>query len=131
MFKQILLIVTLFLISCSSDDTIDLELEQSFYENNMYEDYELFARANDFILNKQFDLALIELDKVEILFPSSTYANKGMLVNAYIHFLKKDYEKTRAIAENYKRYYPGSKNIDYANYLDAMTYYVLIKKTKL
>ena len=50
-----------------------------------------------------------------------------MLVKAYINFLNKDYEKTRAIAEMYKKYYPGSKDIVYANYLDAMTYYVLIK----
>ena len=28
----------------------------------------------------------------------------------------------------YKKYYPGSKDIVYANYLDAMTYYVLMKK---
>ena len=44
-------------------------------------------------------------------------------------FLKKDYEKTRALAEMYKNYYPGSKDIVYANYLEAMTYYVLIKKS--
>ena len=52
-----------------------------------------------------------------------------MLVKAYIHFLKKDYEKTRAIADMYKNYYPGSENIVYANYLEAMTYYVLMKKS--
>ena len=28
----------------------------------------------------------------------------------------------------HKQYYPGSKDIVYANYLDAMTYYVLMKK---
>ena len=45
-----------------------------------------------------YDLALIELDKIEVLFPSSEYANKSILVKAYIHFLKKDYEKTRALS---------------------------------
>lgn len=128
MYKLILSILVLFLISCSSNDTIEYDLEQSLYENNNYKDYELFDRANDFIASEQFDLALIELDKIEVLYPSSPYANKGMLVNAYIHFLKKDYEKTRALVENYKKYYPGGNNIAYANYLEAMTYYVLIKK---
>ena len=52
-----------------------------------------------------------------------------MLLNAYINFLLKDYEKTRAISENYKKYYPGSTDIIYANYLEAMTYFVLIKKS--
>ena len=40
--------------------------------------------------------------------------------------VKKDYERTRAISESYKQYYPGSKDITYANYLEAMTYYILI-----
>ena len=125
---MILYIIALFLVSCSSDDTTNLELEQNIYENNDLQDHELFEKANNFISNKQYNLALIELDKIEVLFPSSKYANKGMLVSAYIQFLKKDYEKTRAIAENYLKYYPGNKDIVYANYLNAMTYYILIKK---
>ena len=52
-----------------------------------------------------------------------------MLFSAYIHFILKDYEKARAIAENYTKYYPGSDDIVYASYLDAMTYYVTIKKS--
>lgn len=126
--KPILCLLLLFFISCASNDTSELELNQNLYENNTLEDFELFENANKFINSGEYELALIELDKLEVLFPSSPYSNKGMLLNAYIHFLKKDYEKTRALAENYKKYYPGSKDIVYANYLDAMTYYVLIKK---
>ena len=126
--KPILCLLLLFFISCASNDTSELELNQNFYENNTLEDFELFENANKFINSGEYELALIELDKLEVLFPSSPYSNKGMLLNAYIHFLKKDYEKTRALAENYKKYYPGSKDIVYANYLDAMTYYILIKK---
>ncbi len=130
--KSILSLLLLFLfVSCTSyesNDTSDFELNQNLYENNKLEDFELFENANESINRGEYDLALLELDKLEVLFPSSPYSNKGMLLNAYIHFLKKDYEKTRAIAENYKKYYPGSKDIAYANYLEAMTYYVLIKK---
>ena len=127
--KLILSLLTLFIfISCTSNDTSDFELNQNLYENNKLEDFELFENANKFISQGEYDLALNELDKLEVLFPSSPYSNKGMLLNAYINFLKKDYEKTRALAENYKKYYPGSKDIVYANYLEAMTYYVLIKK---
>ena len=130
--KLILSHLLLFLFfSCTSydpNDTSDFELNQNLYENNKLEDFELFENANEFIESAEYELALLELDKLEVLFPSSSYSNKGMLLNAYIHFLKKDYEKTRAISENYKKYYPGSKDISYANYLEAMTYYVLIKK---
>ena len=129
MYKLILSIFVIFLISFSYDDTIELDLEQNLYENNILEDYELFENANTFISNRQLDEALIELDKLEVLFPNSLYANKGMLVTAYIYFLKKDYEKTRAIADSFKSYYPGSNDLVYANYLEAMTYYILIKKS--
>ena len=130
--KSILSLLFLFLfLSCTSDesnDTSDFDLNQNLYNNNKLEDFELFENTNEFINSGEYDLALIELDKLEVLFPSSPYSNKGMLLSAYIHFLKKDYEKTRVIAENYKKYYPGSKDIVYANYLEALTYYVLIKK---
>ena len=130
MYKVILILISIFIISCSSNDKEDIITDQNLYENNLLEDFELYKKANDYITSNQFDLALIELDKLEVLFPSSKYASKGMLITAYIHFLDEDYEKTRAIAENYKRYYPGSKDKVYANYLEAMTYYILIKKSE-
>ncbi len=128
MNNLILIFFALIFISCSSNDTTDLDLEQNIYENNIFKDYELFENANNHITNGDLDLALIELNKIDVLFPSSKYANKGMLLTAYIFFLKEDYEKTRALAESYKKYYPGSEDIVYANYLEAMTYYTLIKK---
>ena len=128
MYKAILVSISIFIISCSSNDKEDIVSDQSLYENNLLEDYELYEKANNYIASNQLDLALIELDKLEVLFPSSKYASKGMLVTAYIHFLDEEYEKTRAIAESYKKYYPGNKDRVYANYLEAMTYYVLIKK---
>ena len=85
--------------------------------------------ANNYIESGQLDLALIELDKIEVLFPSSSYAKKSILVTAYINFLKKNYEKTRALAETFKNYYPGSEDIIYASYLEAMTYFVMMKKS--
>jgi len=129
-YKAILIFISIFIISCSSNDKEDIISDQSLYKNNLLEDYELYEKANGYIASDQLDLALIELDKLEVLFPSSKYASKGMLITAYIHFLDEDYEKTRAIAESYKKYYPGSKDRVYANYLEAMTYYVLIKKSQ-
>ena len=129
MKKSILILLSFFIISCSSNDKDEYKNDQSVYENNTLKDFELFELANSYISSKQFELALIELDKLEVLYPSSPFASKSMLVTAYIHFLDKDYEKTRALAEMYKSYYPGSSDIVYANYLEAMTYYVLMKKS--
>ena len=129
MNKLILVILSILISSCTSNDKTEYNNVQNFYENNSLDDYELFNKANEYISSNQLELALIELDKIEVLYPTSSYAKKSILMKAYINFLNKDYEKTRALAEMYKSYYPGSKDIVYANYLEAMTYYVLIKKS--
>ena len=130
MKNLILTLLFFFIFSCSTNDKDHYENDQSFYENNKLKDYEIFEISNDYINSNQFELALIELDKIEVLFPSSTYAKKSILLKAYIKFLNKEYEETRALAEMYKNYYPGSEDIVYANYLEAMTYYVLMKKSE-
>ena len=130
MKNSILILLLFFLNSCSSNDKDELKNDQRFYENNNLDDYQILDKANSFITSNEYELALIELDKIEFFYPSSPYAKKSILVKAYINFLNKDYEKTRALAEMYKDYYPGSEDIIYAYYLEAMTYYVLIKKSE-
>ena len=46
MYKLILSISAIIFISCSSDDTTVSNLEQNLYENNEFEDFELFEKAN-------------------------------------------------------------------------------------
>ena len=129
MRKLILIFVLIVINSCSNNDKDVYTNDQNLYFNETLEDNELYALAKENISNNQYDLALSQLNKIQVLFPSSNYANKSMLFSAYIYFVLRDYEKARAIAENYKKYYPGSDDIVYANYLDAMTYFVTIKKT--
>ena len=129
MLNLILLVLSTFIISCSSNDSINYNDQINIFENNTLNDKELFELANEHITNDNLENALVELNKIEVLFPSSRYANKSILLKAYIHFINKRYEITRALSENYKNYYPGSSDIVYANYLEAMTYYVLIKKS--
>ena len=116
-------------ISCSKDDEVNSNLNENLYIDNTSNDKELFEKANEYLEDKQYDLALIELDKLEVLFPNSDFNKKGLLTSAYIYFLKEEYEKSRAISENYKKYYPGSSDMAYASYLEAMTYFIMIKKT--
>ena len=80
MKKSILTLLSIVIFSCSSNDKDEYKNDQSFYENNSLKDYELFNLANDYIINNQLDLALIELDKLEVIYPSSPFANKSMLV---------------------------------------------------
>ena len=93
----ILSLLTLFIfVSCTSNDTSDFELKQNLYENNKLEDFELFENANKFISQGEYDLALIELDKLEVLFPSSPYSNKGMLLNCLLYTSPSPRDRTRS-----------------------------------
>ena len=129
MFKLILIFFIFITISCSKDDDVSNNLNENLYNDNTSNDKELFEKANEYLKDEQYELALIELDKLEVLFPNSDFNKKGLLTSAYIYFLKDEYEKSRAISENYKKYYPGSNDMAYANYLEAMTYFIMIKKT--
>ena len=129
MLKLILIFFIFFTLSCSNNDEVNINESENLYIDNTSDDRELFVKSKEYIKKQQYELALIELDKLEVLFPNSDFNKRGLLTSAYIYFLKEDYEKSRAIAENYKKYYPGSDDIAYANYLEAMTYFILIKKT--
>tara|TARA_B110000259_G_scaffold146077_1_gene164626 strand:- start:156 stop:1007 length:852 start_codon:yes stop_codon:yes gene_type:complete len=113
-------------LSCNKSTII--ENTSNTYENNTKKDYELFNLANQLMIKNDLLNAMEEFDKIQILYPNSQYASKARLVNAYIFFLQGEYEKTRASAKNFIKYYPGNADIIYAYYLDAMTNYVLIKK---
>ena len=86
MKKSILTLLSIFIFSCYFNDKDEFKNDQSYYENNILNDYEIFELSNNFINTNQYELALIELDKIEVLYPSSPYAKKGMLVKAYINF---------------------------------------------
>ena len=47
-----------------------------------------FNLANDYITSNQFDLALIELDKIEVFYPSSPYAKKKYACKSLYKFSK-------------------------------------------
>ena len=79
MKKLILILLSFFIFSCSSNDKDEYKNDQSFYQNNNLEDYEIFEIANVFIDSNQYELALIELDKIEVFYPSSPYAKKVYL----------------------------------------------------
>ena len=104
MLKLILIFFIFFTLSCSNNDEVNINESENLYIDNTSDDRELFAKSKEYIKKQQYELALIELDKLEVLFPNSDFNKRGLLTSAYIYFLKEDYEKSRAIAENYKKY---------------------------
>ena len=78
-YIPILILISILITSCASNDKEDIVSDQSLYENNLLEDYELYEKANNYIVSDQLDLALIELDKIEVLFPQVNLLVKACL----------------------------------------------------
>ena len=88
MLKLILIFFIFFTLSCSNNDEFNINESENLYIDNTSDDRELFAKSKEYIKKQQYELALIELDKLEVLFPNSEFNKRGLLTSAYIYFLK-------------------------------------------
>ncbi|MBD3678977.1 MAG: outer membrane protein assembly factor BamD [Rhodobacteraceae bacterium] len=61
--------------------------------------------------------------EVERLYPYSEWSKRALVMQAFSYHLGKDYENSRASAQRYLDFYPGSEDAAYAQYLLALSYY--------
>ena len=54
----ILILISILITSCASNDKEDIVSDQSLYENNLLEDYELYEKANNYISSIRFSSSL-------------------------------------------------------------------------
>ena len=71
-----------------------------------------------------------KFNEAEILFPQSSMAPKSALMAAYSYYSQNYYLDAIAELERFLRVYPSHKNIDYAHYLLAVSFYELIVDEK-
>jgi outer membrane protein assembly factor BamD len=121
------LLIIFFTVSCSKDQqrksvikekNLDLQVLEAYKEgmNSLEEGDVLFAA-------KKFNEA-------EILFPQSIWAPKSSLMAAYAYYSDDYYGDAIAELERFIRIYSKNKNIDYAYYLLAVSYYEQIVDEK-
>ena len=64
-----------------------------------------------------------KFNEAEILFPQSEWAPKSALMAAYSYYMQDYYGDTIEELQRFLKIYPNHKNIDYAYYLLAISYY--------
>ena len=64
-----------------------------------------------------------KFNEAEILFPQSEWAPKSALMAAYSYYIQDYYGDAVSELQRFLKVYPKHKNIDYANYLLAVSYY--------
>lgn len=112
--KYILLtpIVSLLLISCSSDAPVIEEPEKIYYD-----------RAQNRINALNFSGAIEALEAIESRYPFGKYAEQAQVELIYAHFMNTETEASHAAAEKFIRLHPRHPNIDYAYFMKGLSSY--------
>ncbi len=114
--KQLTLVVAamLALVACSSD-------EAPQYVERPVQD--LYNQALADLNNEDYILAARGFDEVERQHPYSVWSTKAQLMSAFAYYQSNEYDQAILAAERFIELHPGNKDIAYAYYLVAISYY--------
>lgn len=84
---------------------------------------ELYNEAMNELLVGNPLLAANKFDEVERQHPYSVWANKAQLMSAYSYYTLNRYIETITALDRFIRLHPGSREVPYARYLRALSYY--------
>ena len=126
--KYFLVVLAIILLtSCSKNIEKESLIKEKNLESQVYEAYEEGMKS----LNEGDAIfAAKKFNEAEILFPQSSMAPKSALMAAYSYYSQNYYLDAIAELERFLRVYPSHKNIDYAHYLLAVSFYELIVDEK-
>ncbi len=115
-----LLLILIFLISCSSNEIKKSVIEEKSLELQVLEAYKEGKKAlelNDVLY------AAKKFNEAEILFPQSDWAPKSALMAAYAYYKLDYYGDAEAELKRFLKIYPNHKDIPYVYYLLGISYY--------
>ena len=122
-----ILLLFILITSCSKDvsrtstlneKSLDLQVKEAYLDG-----LEALEAGDVFFAAKKFN-------EVEILFPQSSLAPKSSLMAAYAYYSQDYYYDCIAELERFLKVYKYHKNLDYAYYLLAISYYEQIADEK-
>ena len=128
MIKIFFLLLLLSLnISCSKDIVRKSVINEKSLDLQVLEAYEEGMKSLE---SGDVLFAAKKFNEVEILFPQSDWAPKSALMAAYSYYFQDYYKDAIAELIRFTKVYPNHKNLDYAYYLLANSYYEQIVDEK-
>ena len=107
------LAVLLLVAACSDDDF--------GYQERSVE--ELYNNAMDELLDGSYVEAAQRFDEVERQHPYSVWATRAQIMAAYAYYKNNDYDESIISAGRFIKLHPGHRDVAYAYYLNAVSYY--------
>jgi outer membrane protein assembly factor BamD len=112
------LMLSLLLAACGSTAPKDVYVEQPVEK--------LYNGAMDRLLDEDYKNAAKQFDEVERQHPYSVWATKSQLMGAYAHYEEGKYDEAVISADRFIQLHPGNRDVAYAYYLKALSYYIQI-----
>lgn len=122
-----LIVVIFFLASCGKEIKREIVIKEKSLDLQVIEVYNEGMKALE---GGDVLFAAKKFNEAEILFPQSDWAPNSALMAAYAYYTQDYYSDVTAEIERFIRVYPKHKNLDYAYYLLAITYYEQIVDEK-
>jgi outer membrane protein assembly factor BamD len=84
---------------------------------------ELYNLGMDSLAEGNWSVASRNFEEVERQHPYSNWASKAQLMNAYVLYMDNKYDEAILAAQRFTQLYPANKDVSYAYYLIAVSYY--------
>jgi outer membrane protein assembly factor BamD len=72
---------------------------------------------------KRYKVAATQFDNVEQYYPYSSWSTNAQLMHGYVDYLQDDYTAAIAVLDRFIQLHPANRDIAYAYYLRALSYY--------
>ena len=118
--KFLLIIVFIFLNSCSKDEKKISIIEEKEINLQMIDAYKEGVKALE---EGDVIFAAKKFNEAEILFPQSEWAPRAVLMAAYSYYSQNYYGDAIYELERFIKTYPNDQRLNYAHYLLAICYY--------
>lgn len=119
MLKLFKLLLLIFLSTCGSPEKKDVKISTSTQEQAI----QVYRAGLEAIEEKDYFYASKLFSEAEILLPQSEWAAKSALMTGYCFYSINFFPEAISSLERFTKTYPASKNLDYAHYLIAISYY--------
>lgn len=103
-------------IACAGDE----DANDSYVERPVHE---LYNQATNALEKSNFEQAAALFDEVERQHPYSLWATKAQLMAGYANYQANNYDSALVTLNRFIQLHPGNKDIPYAYYLRALSYY--------
>ena len=123
--KLIFTFLTLFLITSCSKEEPGLDVPASKDQS-----FEVYKEAVDAMIDGDYFFASKKFSEAEIILPNIEFSAKASLMSSYCLYLINFYPEATANLNRFLNQYPADKNISYAHYLIALSFYEQILDEK-